>query len=678
MILSGLTLLIISLEAPTLIKINLKRRCINLKESKAKKYGFRWLRNTNTMQINDLNCLVFFDVESEISGKLEKINDVQKLSFKFVSVWVYEPKINRIQKFIFYSHIKFWKVILNLWKSYENIYLFSHNTEFDFRQLGGFEIVSSLLGIDFWYSKQSVFILKTSIPSDRFFTEYYNKKLKKNIKRRRKQALHFISTTNYSPISLKKIGKIIGCEKLDIDFNSVSKNDFEKYCHRDVEIIFRFITNMLEFLKNQKIESFGYTASSIALKTYLNKFMKPKSIKLHNHSRVLKMENEAYRGGLTQDFYHGKKENLYYADVNSLYPYVMQFELPTKLIGYYNHCNSTQKELFKVLNDKNYYYIAYVRFYLPKNKALLLTRDKKLGKCVLKWGTQTAYLHNSELDYVKEFGNIIYIRSVACYETSQIFKAYVNHFYQAKLNANNSIEYNFSKLLLNSLYGKFGQKQKEIKLLKDVPPPIRKDSENLGSFGFVGTLLEKNGRKLIYKDNDQFFTMSDSEVPEKHSSLAIAGAVSALARIYMARIIVAINIKNVFYMDTDSLVVNNQGLEKMKKLNLMDDRKLGKFKIEEMGHFKINAPKNYEIYDTKWENIKRKRLKGIKDGSKLIEKTKDSEEYEVEKWEKSRTAMKKQHNLAIQIIQVRTKKVKYKAKGILKEDGRVEAYRSFG
>jgi heme oxygenase len=45
-----------------------------------------------------------------------------------------------------------------------------------------------------------------------------------------------------------------------------------------------------------------------------------------------------------------------------------------------------------------------------------------------------------------------------------LFKKYVEHFYDQKLNAKDQIEREIAKLALNSIYGKFGQKEIESRI----------------------------------------------------------------------------------------------------------------------------------------------------------------------------------------------------------------------
>jgi hypothetical protein len=49
-------------------------------------------------------------------------------------------------------------------------------------------------------------------------------------------------------------------------------------------------------------------------------------------------------------------------------------------------------------------------------------------------------------------------------DSENLFKEFVEHFYDKKLNAKDQIEREIAKLSLNSLYGKFGQKEIESRI----------------------------------------------------------------------------------------------------------------------------------------------------------------------------------------------------------------------
>jgi len=68
------------------------------------------------------------------------------------------------------------------------------------------------------------------------------------------------------------------------------------------------------------------TISGLALKIYLKNFYN-NNIPIINKTSIYKDIKEAYYGGITE-VYKPYGENLYYYDVNSLYPYVSLQDMP--------------------------------------------------------------------------------------------------------------------------------------------------------------------------------------------------------------------------------------------------------------------------------------------------------------------------------------------------------------
>ena len=115
-------------------------------------------------------------------------------------------------------------------------------------------------------------------------------------------------------------------------------------------------------------------------------------------------------------------------------------------------------------------------------------------------------------------------------------------------------DYVISKLLMNSLYGKFGADP-----LMETHSVIdsNKSDEYNRKYIVTDEIDLKNGKELIsfFKDSGQF---DNHKLSQKNSSISIALAVTAYARIHMS---LAPRLKQIaidsgltiFYMDTDSI-----------------------------------------------------------------------------------------------------------------------------
>jgi len=154
----------------------------------------------------------------------------------------------------------------------------------------------------------------------------------------------------------------------------------------------------------------------------------------------------------------------------------------------------------------------------------------------------------------------------------------------------NSPRYTIAKLLMNSLYGKFGMNpemdQHIIVLGKDIPDLFKKwiivDQMSLSSDKFLVTIRNKN------EDND-------SDNSHLNISVSISAMITAASRIKMIDYlnIIKDNDAKIFYTDTDSIYTNKP---------LSDDyvnNQLGFMKLEgifDKGIFL--APKVYGLFNS--------------------------------------------------------------------------------
>lgn len=148
-----------------------------------------------------------------------------------------------------------------------------------------------------------------------------------------------------------------------------------------------------------------------------------------------------------------------------------------------------------------------------------------------------------------------------------IFKEFVDYFYKMKVtNDKNSPQFTISKLILNSLYGRFGMSPyKEKHIITN-----RSESTEIYNKFNVTNVINFDYKELIsYLD----FNESDDEYINLNISIPIASAVTAYARMYMYEF-KTLNNNKCYYTDTDSVF-----LEK----NLDDSyvgSEIGKFKLE--------------------------------------------------------------------------------------------------
>jgi hypothetical protein len=413
--------------------------------------------------------------------------------------------------------------------------------------------------------------------------------------RRSKISICLIDTFNYFKSSVDELGKMLGLPKLHINFDTCTDDELKVYCKRDVEILAGSIRSLLSFVKDHDLGTFGITTPQQAFTAFKHKFMNH-LIYIHNNNHVNNLELSAYHGGRVECFYTGKYSKPFYKlDVNSMYPYVMLGNrYPVRLRYYYRKGISVEDASLMTIDN-----CVVARCTVNTDKPVYPYREKK--KLIFPVGTFDCYLTTPSFRYAYTQGHLVKVHKIAVYESGSIFNNYVNYFYSLKqhyLDTNNNVYKELCKLMLNSLYGKFGQRSYECEIMDK--------NELVMDKGFC-YLIEKDGSiSNCYKIADKIYKFSRKKDLSMDSFPAIASHITDYARIYLWNLIEQAGYGNILYIDTDSLIVTRKGYQELK--DSINPDELGKLKLEETGKWiKIYALKDYRTpLDEKIKGISKK------------------------------------------------------------------------
>lgn len=504
--------------------------------------------------------IIFIDAETNI-------NDYEKhQEHTFKIAWTCYLRLGNNLRIID-EHYRFWvnpwmmhKYIEETCKRRKELYLFAHNIFYDLQCSSFFEYFQSWgWEYDFLYDKGLTYILV----------------IKKN-----KSKLISLSSTNFFPFSAKKLGELLNLPKLKIDFKEDNITKLAIYCKRDVEIIVKSFYNYLQFIRENDIGYFSYTRASQSFSCYRYKYLYPR-IAIHNHKETKELERLAYYGGRTEAFRIGKLSNKKYIslDINSMYPYVMKtYKMPTVLQDYV--IDPSNKELLYFL--KNFSCIAEVQ--IKTDEPCYCIRRK--GKIIFPIGSFTTYLCTPGLLYAYHQKHIVKVKRISIYNQAKLFTSYVKDFYELKkkyTKENNQIYRNITKIFLNSLYGKFGQQREIESIIEGVASNnyYKQEIYDVPTNTWITHICLFN--KMIIKEGKE-----DTNI----TMTAIPAHITEYARFELYKIMSRIGLKNVLYVDTDSVKFEEKHLWKVK--DLIDDEKLGYLKIEErFNQFSIRGLKSY-------------------------------------------------------------------------------------
>jgi len=399
-----------------------------------------------------------------------------------------------------------------------------------------------------------------------------------------KRKLSLADNMNWWNTSLESLGESLGLEKLSVDFDTVEDEELYTYCRRDVEIMVRLWRNWLAFLDKEDLGDFGITIASQAFKAYRHRFM-PCQIGIHNHAEVMTLERESYKGGRSECFQVGKlpRGTYYKLDVNSLYPAMMKwYPLPRKRDGLLRNVST------RYLQDLTQKHMIIAQVAIRTEDPIYVYRLN--GRNCYPVGDFLATLTTPDLEAALIRGHVKGVGWVALYEGADLFSEYVDFFYalrQEHSAGGNQVQARICKMFLNSLQGKFGQRGYSQKEVDEVPLDevwirhawIPEEGEHATVYAYGGKVIEQRAGG------------------EPWDSLpAIPAHVAAYGRLYMWSLIQQAGGEHVFYMDTDSLIVDQTGYSRLE--GSIDPHKLGRLKLEGTAtEVEIKAKKDYTFGD---------------------------------------------------------------------------------
>ena len=313
------------------------------------------------------------------------------------------------------------------------------------------------------------------------------------------------------------------------------------------------------------------TLSSLAMKIFKTHYMKKDTI----YQLLGSIESnirKSYTGGAVDAYIPSNRINshldrqgiyrkLFYYDVNSLYPTVMA-NAPMPV----GEPVAFKGDIRKLYPDAQG--IFYCNIKSPDHLEHPILQRKVKGRgTVAGLGTWTGWITSVEIDRAVSCGYQFEILKGYQFETKVIFREYVLRLYALRKSYPKSHPMNLiAKLLLNSLYGKFGMKTESTKLaIYDYNTKAGKatldslmagvDVESVHDFldlGLQRFLIVKKVIKNILSEEEDHYNGPDVNI-------AVAGFITGAARVYMSRFKNNSSLTgNLYYSDTDSIVTDKE------------------------------------------------------------------------------------------------------------------------
>ena len=294
-----------------------------------------------------------------------------------------------------------------------------------------------------------------------------------------------------------------------------------EYNEQDCRCLYECLERFYEETGLQS-ETFATHAMKMFRKDFLHQFLwKPRP-------QVTDFIRPSYHGGRVEVF-KSQHPNLTAYDVNSMYPYVMQFPMPIEYIGE-----------SRTLDDSAYGFVhASVRIpdcYIP-------SLPVRVGKLYFPMGVFEGTWTADELrTAVSRGARIVKIHRGHYFKTEPIFRDYITKLYELKKFATEPTR-TIAKFLLNSFYGKFGQNPTKKVYCTEKEAPH-------GAYPIITQEGEPTGFAYYEKTSNAAYLLPH-----------LAAAVTSRARLHLLS---KLNDSS-FYCDTDS-VFTTEKIETSKEL----------------------------------------------------------------------------------------------------------------
>ncbi len=409
-----------------------------------------------------------------------------------------------------------------------------------------------------------------------------------------KNGMRMIDLTNHTQKrSLAEIIKVMNLEEKGIQKYDLEENPHERdlRCRDDARATYELGKALQTFYNERWGCKLMPTIASQAMQIYRTAYFEYFFLREGEDCKLNTLERQAYYGGRTECFRRGMYD-VHSFDVKSMYPSVMRDTLmPDPQSAKYIENGKRYRKDY----ESDEYGIFHVRVFVPKQTVGLLPHHNEAGQLVFPWGTFEGWYVKEELQAAESYGAVI----LHCYDyikyTNKIdlFSRYITDMYERRTeHASGTLHNMMFKILMNSLYGKFAQKN-----------PIG---------GYVGKLDDycgdmADGTKLTLNTvtvmGEECISVTTGEYEEAYGSFpCVAVYITALARIKLLNKLMK-HADSIVYCDTDSV-----------KYQTWDDKdedghELGDWEFEYSKTQVFVRPKLY--WDVSMASLK---AKGIKTG----------------------------------------------------------------
>lgn len=418
-----------------------------------------------------------------------------------------------------------------------------------------------------------------------------------------------LDSLNFWRCRVRDLGAALDVPKLPLPRPDAPESEWRKYCRRDVDIVAQSIEALVTLTKTESLGQMRTTAPGQAYASWRHTH-KGKFPIIHDEPAVVQVERDAYYGGWGEVFWKGvvradkawpgeqadfEKENgatlwgqrIHVLDARGFYPSVMRGrEYPWKLIA---RCPGlTVAQLDRTSSWKS----VITQAHIESNADTYPLRRE--GKTQMTRGSFWTTLATPEIRWALERGHIKATALTLVYEQADLFTVWVEKMWALRKRyeeSGNKVWENMVKVLMNSLFGKFGQRSKDWEKHPDHPVRQR-----------WGEWIECDGLGGNVQQFRAIAGMVEQRQPKgewEHAFVSIPAHVTSWGRVMLREWLEILPPQSVYYCDTDCVHVSDAGLTALKAKGYLDRDDLGGLRLEGTYLYaEYKAQKLYRLEDT--------------------------------------------------------------------------------
>jgi hypothetical protein len=355
-------------------------------------------------------------------------------------------------------------------------------------------------------------------------------------------------TFTWLPMPLFKVGNLLDLPKLRMPQPSAPDSVWDAYCGRDADIVYRAVTELVDFIDAEQLGNWQPTGAGMAYSTWRHRFMTHKVL-VHDNEDVLAAERAAMHTGRAEAWRHGVQSDgpFYEVDMRSAYTHIAaECELPTK---YKFSCGRITLRQYEQLSE-SYRVLCQVRVNTNVPVAPYDTGDRHIWPT----GEFTTWLWDVEVNELLAESAHINVLRAHVYTKAPIlgdWAAWVLSTMRGDNIQAGQVVRAWTKHCGRALIGRLSLR---------VPSWENFGGNPLGVPGISHDVDFKTGKitRMMHVGDTTF---AETARAEGHDSLPqITGWIMAECRVRLWQAMRAAQLTNIQHVDTDSVLVNAEGL----------------------------------------------------------------------------------------------------------------------